>query len=219
MRCEELQSFKLIALDYAGFGERRLEAYQGDPMDYAVAEIARILRNETQNACALVGHSMGGAISLLLNKTVSPVALVSIEGNMIAEDCGFISRRMAAAEDERVAVGVKKSIMDGARTAKHPGQKMWAEDVAPVKTQTLRDYSKSLVKYSESGELLAIFNRLECAKSYIYSDEYVGHPLLGKIDNNVSYHIPDSGHFVMEDQPELCAKIIRQTLQRALPNR
>jgi pimeloyl-ACP methyl ester carboxylesterase len=156
---------------------------------------------------------MGGALALLILQKIPDQisALISIEGNLIAEDCGLISRTIATAQENDL-LKLKHNLVETGQKSKDRGWKMWGDDVSQVAPQTLQDYAASLVKLSDSGELLQAFALFNGPKAYIYGDGYIGHPLIEKLGSIPSYHVKGADHFAMQNEPDVCARLIKQTI-------
>jgi pimeloyl-ACP methyl ester carboxylesterase len=144
----------------------------------------------------IVAHSMGGAVGLLMADKVSGrlSSFVNIEGNLIAEDCGLVSRKTAEVSFEQF----RDNMFDRIRSK---GPKPWRE--LSAKSDALGFYrsSVSLVEWSDNGRLLEIFQSLEAEKAYIYGDENASMEILGRLGPIGKISISGSGHFVMNDNP------------------
>lgn len=61
--------------------------------------------------------------------------------------------------------------------------------------------SKSLVQWSDNGDLFNRFTHLSCKKSYFWGEENGQMPILKKLDGIKKYMIHRSGHSMMIDNP------------------
>lgn len=166
----------------------------------------------------LAGHSLGGAVALQISRIVSNQVwgIASIEGNLIAEDCGM-SRRFAAAMTPAECAAIKSKAIYEAERSENPGIRDWARDLSNVSPTTLQMYSKQLVALSDSGELLRQFRAERCRKIYMHGDEYVGHPVLECIGSIHVEHIKGAGHVnFVGDAPQACARALSRILSQAI---
>lgn len=211
---EHLGLYEFITPDCPGHAKALGEEYQGDALDFAAHRVADVIKASGQKV-VLVGHSMGGALALLVLHRVPEqiAAVVSIEGNMIAEDCGLISRKLALAGDVGEIERLRQGLVETAQKSESAGWWMWAEEAALMGPQALKDYAASLVAHSDSGELIKTFNAFSGPKAYIHGDGYVGHVLLERMDAAKSFHAVGADHFVMQDKPAYCAGVIKQVLE------
>jgi pimeloyl-ACP methyl ester carboxylesterase len=210
-----LSGYKFITPDYAGHARALNETYRGDPLAFAAEKISVQIEELGENAF-LVGHSMGGALALLIaDKIPTRVSgVISIEGNLISEDCGLVSRRLALAPDTAAVEKLRKEVIEMALQFKNPGWDAWAKDIAQVPPAILKDYASSVVRLSDSGNLIRIFGSIKKPKAYIYGDDYIGHPVIKKLAaaSVPTYHAKGTGHFIMRDAPDLCARLITETM-------
>lgn len=206
-------SHEVCAIDFCGFGSRTLQKFSGDPIDFSTSEIFDQLKNK--NDLIFIAHSMGSATALgIANKIPKRLkAVIIIEGNLIAEDCGYLSRQIAQENNKKALLNLKANLVREMSVSRYEGWRDWAKDIMNVMPETLRLYSQSLVKKSDSGELLDIFKNLDCKKLYIYGDEYIKHPVIDKLAGIKVSYIEGAGHFVMTDKPEECFKAISSALK------
>ena len=62
--------------------------------------------------------------------------------------------------------------------------------------------AESLVHWSDSGELISRFKNLPCRKSYFYGEKNSDMILLQQLNSVEKVMIADSGHFMMNDNPD-----------------
>jgi pimeloyl-ACP methyl ester carboxylesterase len=210
---ESLSSFSIYTFDFPGHGaSSRMETGLYSLQSYADITNYLIDRIECRRVF-LVCHSMGGAVGLIASQVRRDVeCLVSIEGNLVSEDCGIISRTTA---DQTQAEFINEgywaflSYLSDAPRRDYAAWARWCKQADPV---ALHECARSLVEWSDSGKLLELFRSLP-NKVYIYGDAEIEQYLLPKIRKIPTYHIPDSGHFAMLDNP----LGFYSTLAKALP--
>lgn len=200
----------VIAGDFCGFGTRVGEGCAENPLDNAVSELAARLAGHTN--LHFIAHSMGAAIALqLAGKMPQKIGSVTlIEGNLIAEDCGMLSRAIAAAQNTQDLARQLKTMTADLKDSPQKGWRLWAEEAENVTPEVMKAYARQLVTASDSGELLRIFRALPCEKLYLYGDDYQNHPVLKHLENIPAHYIKGTGHFVMTEKPEACLEKIMQ---------
>ena len=62
--------------------------------------------------------------------------------------------------------------------------------------------AESLVHWSSSGELISRFKNLSCRKCYFYGERTPDIVVLNRLDAIEKVMIADSGHFMMNDNPD-----------------
>jgi pimeloyl-ACP methyl ester carboxylesterase len=150
----------------------------------------------------IVGHSMGGAVGLLMSQMGPKIeSFISIEGNLVAADCGLVSRNIAR---QSPADFVHRGYDDLLRTLATPGRrdlaewKSWLSDCDPA---SVHASALSLVELSDTGTLANRFRSIH-VKSYVHgSDSDVSH-LDDLLEGVTAHTIREAGHFPMVDKPE-----------------
>lgn len=200
--CKE---YSLLSIDLLGFGH----SAKPDDFSYSMEDHAKVcesvLRHFPGKRLHVVGHSMGAAIGLLLSDDFlnSAISFVNIEGNLIGEDCGYISRKAAGAPYNFFKKELFPDFQSRLESEKN-------RDFSLGITSTLAFYrsSKSLVTWSDSGKLLGRFKNLKCKKAYFYGDQNTGMKILADLDDIEKIMISKSGHFPTNDNPaELYSKL------------
>ncbi|MGH3430956.1 MAG: alpha/beta fold hydrolase, partial [Terriglobales bacterium] len=150
----------------------------------------------------VVGHSLGGAVGLVACAGLDNLAhFVSVEGNLVAQDCGLVSRSLAAQPVEEFRTSGFAEFLHGLRDSARRDLRVWAEWFASGDPTAIHQAAGSLVGWSDSGKLMEIFAGLP-QKSYIYGDQ----------DDRLGYLLPTlrcipqrailgADHFPMVDEP------------------
>lgn len=91
-----MDGFAICAFDFPGHGDSdRLPPGMYSIETYADV-VTDLVRQLSPQRVVLVGHSMGGAVGVLASQDgPDQASLVSVEGNLVREDCALISRRAA----------------------------------------------------------------------------------------------------------------------------
>jgi pimeloyl-ACP methyl ester carboxylesterase len=204
-----LAGFRLLAVDLVGYGE------SSRPPDFSYsmeeqAEILRLLLDEMNPAKVhIVAHSMGGAVGLLLAKEIEDRlgSFVNVEGNLIGSDCGLISRKAIS-----IPYGEFRDGMFGKVTTRGP--MLWREMSAKSDPWGFYKSSESLVEWSDSEKLLEIFAGLKTSKVYVYGDQNSDMEILQRLGAIEKVAIPESGHFVMNDNPREFYTLVNRLLRK-----
>jgi pimeloyl-ACP methyl ester carboxylesterase len=187
----------LLLIDFVGFGK----SSKSEDFSYSMEDQADVLEELLSLLppwqIHIVAHSMGGAIALLFSqKTLSRIcSFTNIEGNLISEDCGLLSRGIASVPYNEYKTGM----FNTQRVEWKGHHQLRFEQTDPT---AVYKSAKSLIQWSESGKLLAKFKALTCKKSYFWGEENCSMPILKKLDFVKTYMIHNSGHGMMTENPK-----------------
>lgn len=209
-----VERFALCAPDLPGHGR------SGRPREFsyampALAELLGALLAELgAGRVHLVAHSMGGAVGLLLARALGPklATFVNVEGNLVAADCGLISRRTARASFEKFRDRQLPVFQDAVSSSRQAALRAYGAQLAETDAWAFWRMSASLVEWSDRGELLAIFRDLEVPKLYVYGGRSVLPEVVAQLEGIESVGMDDSGHFVMHDAPGPFWAVVEQVL-------
>lgn len=214
-----LDGMALLAPDLPGHG-----ASQGLPLESAsmegMAEAVRDLlrrRGGDGERLHIVVHSMGAAVGLLLARE-SPVKLasfVNVEGNLVAEDCSLFSRRTAETDLRLFCDEKFDKLQARARAGDDAILRQWAHWAEACPAEAFHASARSVVAWSDSGDLLDLFRALTVPKAYV-SGQYSANPdVLAHLNAITKYRIADCGHFPMLEKPVELARILREVASSA----
>lgn len=197
---EAFRDYSLCAPDFLGFGksDRPGHGFSYEMEDQALIT-TEIIHQLSPPSFAIIAHSMGAAVGLLLppKLLLSSTAFINLEGNLTGEDCSLISRETAAvsfSEFEGELLPRFKNVLQS-----DDRNHLFLETTSPL---GFYKSSRSLVRWSDSGELLNRFNRLRCPRAYIYGDRNKDLPVLKQLNLVEKIPISSSGHFMMNDNPD-----------------
>ncbi len=190
----ELQSFTLWIPDLPGYG-CQAQQEQVKPLE-AIAEELQQMVQQLSVPVIVVGHSMGGAIALLMLRQVVPTiaGFINVEGNLIGADCTF-SRKAAAVPYPRFVTERLPALLRAYQN--HP----YGASVERSDPATFYQHSLDLVRLSDTEELLQQFLNLSIPRVYIYGSHNREHPVLPRLTGIPKIEISQSGHFPMLDNP------------------
>ena len=187
----------LLFVDHIGFGESSKPndfSYTMQDQAKIIDELLSILPNWNIH---IVAHSMGAAIALHLKPKPYKriLSFSNIEGNLIREDCGIMSRSIAKKTFEDYKNSLHK--MHLFAFSKH--EQLHFKQSTPF---AIYQSAVSLVKESDSGDLLEKFKQIPCKKAYFYGEENKAMPILEKLNFAQKFMISNSGHAMTTDNPD-----------------
>lgn len=212
-----LKGYGICAIDLVGFGEsEKPEDFSYDLLDQANV-VALAINSLKAKRVYIVGHSMGGGIGLLAAPLLKEklVKFISAEGNLAPRGSGVDARIVSKQPFwlfQSLTLPVLKLI---AQLYPNRGIRAWAQWSRKASPLGLYRSVQSLVSWSDSGKLLALFTSLP-QKAYIYSENGNRRKdVVPELSKSITYEIPDSNHGLMVDNPSgfytTVAKIIRGT--------
>ncbi|MCG8381942.1 MAG: alpha/beta hydrolase [Gammaproteobacteria bacterium] len=214
---EALQHYALLAPDLPGCGNSPLPSDQTPTMPFYAKALDQLLLGYTFEHLHIVAHSMGSAPGLLLtqNPQLKLASFVNVEGNLVSEDAGMLSRRTAETDLDTFRTKNYLKLIASAERSKDRDTRYWAEQLKRCPAEVYHAKSCSLVEWSDSGELLQIFSALTVPKLYVYGDRSVNLDVLKQLDAIPQQKISECGHFVMSEQPEAFYSLLAGFLEGA----
>lgn len=198
-----LSNYSLAAIDLPGFGDSPALQDFSYTLDNYAGICREILNLFPHDIIHIVGHSMGGSIAVLLAEQIPGrvISLINIEGNLTGPDC-TTSRRTASVTYEEFRTRLRRELILAAYSSDEKGMHLWAEWSARSNPLAFTGSARSLVEWSDSGELLNRFLALHCRKAYFYGERNKSIPTLSRIEGIPAIMVNRSGHFLMNDNPE-----------------
>lgn len=197
----------LLSFDFPGHGDSTYTRTHPLSVDDLVDIVAAFLNACRIDEVVLIGHSLGGLVGLRY-ADVYPHrvhAFINVEGNLTAEDCGFVSRRTLAYTLPQFQKTGLASIAKMLGRLPYPGCIDYAHSLPfNVLPRAFHGYCPSLVALSDSGTLLPTFERLPCPRLFVHGDAYDQLSYLGTLRQSgiTVAAIPQSHHFPFLDQPK-----------------
>lgn len=194
-----LMEFSILTFDFIGYGNSSKPEDFSYTMEDQADICEKLIKNYPEQRIHIVVHSMGGAIGLLLsdNMLKSAISFANIEGNLISEDCDLVSRKT-------INQPYKEFEAKYIKRCESPSDKDKKKYFDLNQTSPIAFYKscESLVEWSDSGILIQKFKSLNCKKAYFYGDKNSDMKILAELDGIEKIKIDNSGHFVMNDNPE-----------------
>jgi len=213
-----LENYSLLAPDLPGHGETPIEPWGCRMEDYA-SFLKSVVVARRWDRLHIVAHSMGGAAALLLDRfsNLPLSSFINIEGNLVAEDCAILSRRAAESRFEVFRDRDFKKLISKAALSKDPAIKAWVNWIQRCEPEAYHTACKSLVAWSDSGKLLDRYKKLTIPKAYVCGDKSAVPEVLAKLEDERCIQVEESGHFIMQEQPERLFCIIAKIIEEAAP--
>lgn len=196
---DEFNDFSILSLDLLGFGDSSKPLKFLYKMEDHASVCAKVVNAIPSKKIHIVAHSMGGAVGLLLPVSVlnSALTFANLEGNLSKEDCGIVSQRTVNVSFQKFESEVLPEFKE---LSKSFGKGRFSLDSAlPL---GFYKSAESLVRWSNSGELISRFKNLCCRKSYFYGEKNADTVALHRLNSIEKIMIGRSGHFLMNDNPE-----------------
>lgn len=223
-RCFAMEAFKgytVAALDLPGCGESsRLNDFSYSMRDQAYL-VLKWIKSLELSRIILIGHSMGGVICLYLTEALGRrvKAFFNLEGNLIYQDCIFSSKVASGRCEDFESKGFeefKSTLRETIQRDSSPGLKNYYHNILSSSPRALYLSSVSLVKESSQGNLGQRFLALPVKKWYVFGQYSINPSIRSFLDaNKIPYFIvPESGHFMMDDQPGLFYRMLFEALRK-----
>lgn len=188
----------LLAHDLAGFGNSCKPENFSYSMEDQAAICSQIIKRFRFERLHLVAHSMGCAVSLFMpdSELRQVKSFANLEGNLTGDDC-FISRKIS--ENRFLTF---KTELYPALLSSMSGTAGQYESILKSSENAFYKSCLSLVKWSDSGDLLKIFLNLHCRRAYFHGERNTVTKSWRLSHNIPLIEIKNSGHFMMLDNPE-----------------
>ncbi len=208
------EGFSLLTFDLLGFGDSsRPKEFSYTMQDQA--EICKVLLDTLKpDKVHIVSHSMGGAIGLLLAERTreKTASFINIEGNLISEDSGPLSRKPIRVSFEEFEKRVFNELKSFVGRSRDRSSQLWVRWYEKSDILAYHRSSRSLVEWSDGGNLLKKFEELNVNKVYVYGEKNSRLKVLDKLHKIRKISISKSGHFPMIDNPEKFYSILSEVL-------
>lgn len=208
------KEYSLLTFDWLGHGESDKPQQFSYHMEDQAAIALQVLAQFPHEELTIVAHSMGGAIGLIMAPHLPNLLhFVDVEGNLVSEDAGIVSRRTATQSEQDFVERGYDDFLDLLMQAKRSDFSAWAKWYGESDKVALHRSARSLVDWSDSGKLLPILNGLP-SKMYMYGDEEPKDYLLERFESVETTCVPQSGHFMMLDRPAIFYDAIQRFIEQ-----
>lgn len=209
---ELAKQYSILTFDFIGFGD----SDKPDDFEYTLeqhAEIAyKLIQQFDPKTVSLVAHSMGGTIGLLLAQKLDNLNwFINLEGNLVSEDAGIVSRRTAEQAEADFVNNGYAAFLTSLKQSDDTSFRTWAEWYEKSSKLAIYRSGTLLVEWSDSGKLMVYFKALN-KKAFIHGDQTDISHLSEELKDIETISIPNSGHFMMLDNPRVLYKEIAKLL-------
>jgi pimeloyl-ACP methyl ester carboxylesterase len=182
--------FVAFSHEYGGQVTDKLHEFSYSIEDQA-AITKLIIQELNLNRIHIVVHSMGRAIGLLLARDIVSIvdSFICLEGNLISQDCTGIRAAVKYLLEGFLKEGfnhLKADIFEDA-------DRLFLSCLTKSDPYAFYGSSESLVKWSDSGNLLELFLRLDVHKYYIFVELNSSAPVIKHLKSNQSLYLMWNG--------------------------
>ena len=108
-----LADLSICAVDLPGHGASGGLPEVDDVIEAYAQVVAAVAEQLAPRRLFLLGHSMGGAVGLVATHAVPVDRFISVEGNLVAADCGLVTQQTATqSRDEFVTTGYARFLTE-----------------------------------------------------------------------------------------------------------
>jgi len=208
-----LAGYSLCAIDLPGHGASDTLGRLSTIAHLADA-VAAVAHRFAGLRLHLVGHSLGGAVTVAAAPQLRVVSLVSIEGNLLPADCGLISRATAAQPLHSYLQSGFDTFVAGLRTSPDRASRVWAGWLARCDPVAIHTAARSLVDTCDHGQLPNLLADM-AHTAYVHGVHSDVSHILPLFDPASVYEIAGTGHFPMIDNPASLWHTLATTTQAA----
>ena len=213
--------YTLATLDLPGCGL----SSRPDDFSYSMEDQATLvlkwIRGLELARINLIGHSMGGVISLYIAEALGTQvkSFFNLEGNLGSNDCTFSSKIASCSYKDFKNKGFKEfrnTLIETLQRNPSPGLRNYYHNISMADPRAIYLSSVSLAKESCQGNLKQRFLALPVKKWYVFGKKSMNISSRKFLEaNKIPYFIvPDSGHFMMDDQPAVFYRMFFKALTR-----
>jgi pimeloyl-ACP methyl ester carboxylesterase len=213
-RFRGLGELSVCTFDFPGHGKSPRSVVPAYSLQHYADVTNFLIDRIPHETVSLVCHSMGGAVGLIAAHERGDLGtFVSVEGNLVAQDCGIVSRSTATQSVAEFTRQGFKEFLGCLRSSGNAGNRAWARWYSRSDPAALHESASSLVEWSDSGQLLKLFRALP-NQAYIYGQDESKDYLLSELHGLETYEVPRAGHFVMLDNAERFYSLLEKILHR-----
>ena len=222
----EFSHYRLLAFDLPGFGESEKPETYDYRFDTQATLIFDILDALHAQDVILVGHSMGGAITILmaLQRPEAIRQLIVIEPNLRAGDAQ-LSKRIVGYASEADFIAQYEEFRDNAITTvtdwfvrfHQADLDEYIDELLKTTPISMYRSARSLIAVTTNSQFIHKFRQLPLTKHFLIGEETLKQrpalkELLGNDVNPVI--VPGVGHMMMVDDPLIFTKTLANILDK-----
>ncbi|MBL7258518.1 alpha/beta fold hydrolase [Paractinoplanes lichenicola] len=211
-----LAEYSLLTFDFPEHGESGSLPERAD-IEGAAEVVTSLLSEFDRRHLYLVCHSMGGAIGVVAARKLPDLAgFISVEGNLVADDCGLVSRGVAQQSANDFKERGFSEFVQWLERSPERSHREWVKWYRRCDPRGLHGLAKSLVDWCDHRDLAGILGTLG-PSAYVHgSHSDVAH--LKEILGDSMYQVDGAGHFPMIDEPDAFYRLIGERLDSFATN-
>ena len=214
-----LAGYRSLLVDLLGFGFSDRPKDFGYTLEDHTQTVATLLDHLNLKECAVIGHSMGGSVAIILAAMRPDLvsALVVAEGNL-DPDVGTISAEIAScSEAEYIVVGYTRMLEEVIKIAREgdEGMTAYAAGFHLAAPHAVHRSAIGLLKGTQPTMRERLV-RLSIPKAYVFGENNLpdqDQEQLAK-DGVTVLVIPRAGHAMMEENPDGFARVVGGWLEK-----
>jgi len=206
VRSPTLSEHRLIAPNLPGHGRSMWVSNTGEVLVTVAELLEQLLEARRVSDFLLIGHSLGGALAVHLGRACGPAVrgLVSVEGNLVAADCGILSTRTLEWGATLPSDAFFDALNAYLSSVDLPGYAEFRAGYSEKLSSRAawQAYTGALVHSSRGNRLLTRFLALTCKRAYVYGAIVEPPPLKALRKAGIrTCAIPRSTHWPMYTNP------------------
>ncbi len=212
---KSLKKYSLLALDLPGFGKSgRPDNFSYSLYDHA-GVLYELIRSTKHKKIHIIGHSMGGAVAVLLAGK-SPhrfASLISVDGCLGSQN-GSQQQQLSPPTFEEFSEKLVLRIEKAKGTPEESGYRLWYQWSRASDPVGFQKTDESLIQLTRNGKIIEAFFSLPIKKVYFYPERDGMPQVLKNARNITTIQISSSGHFIMNDNPKEFYNTLAKELAR-----
>lgn len=206
-----LPSAQILALDMPGHGESGFNNPDEWPEQDIVAATLAWLKELAATQILVVCHSAGGVPGLATAMALKEkcIGYLSFEGNLIASDCGMVSRKASTLSEQELREEMIPGLISYAKERHEP-----IDSYVKIKPMAFKLWARNVVEQCDKGLLLERFKQLP-HHHYVCGSNSKNPELLSLLDPEEKTVVSDCGHMMMYDQLAACIDIVKNFASKA----
>ncbi len=206
-----LQKYSILIIDFVGFGN----SSKPEDFSYDIADQTKVCKKIIEQLgikkLHLIGHSLGGIVGTLLLELLKDkvISFINLEGNLVYEDAG-LSREVAEYSFEEFN-NKYEQIKNDIRNSSQSSAEKRGEWLQQIPDYVFYKTCRSIIEWSKKEILFKTFVESKVKKLFVYGDQ--NKEKADKLPDSIEKaEIPNSGHFMLLDNPTICSQLIRKFL-------
>ena len=197
----DFNQYSFLCPDFVGFGDSTGSENFTYDLHQQLEAIVLMLDHLKIDRVSVVGHSLGGMVGTMMLRDIPDriSALCSIEGNLRLDDCSA-SRDASDLSLEKFETDGYPDLISSIKSLQAPSREIRLEALKKVSAQVFYKTSRSIVEYSNDGQLFDVFSNSNIPRILIVGQKssFTSRP---SGEDLKIVEVSNAGHFVPLDNP------------------